>query len=54
MLKFRTQFYSYKVGDKMTIKYLQDGHTKTVELMLSSKPEIKSQVAEKLESLETK
>lgn len=43
MLDFRRHFYGYKPNQSVTVTYLSDGHKKTVELVLSKKPNIKAE-----------
>jgi S1-C subfamily serine protease len=43
MRQFQTNFYSYKEGDNIKIKFLQQGHNKIVELTLGKKEDNQKQ-----------
>lgn len=42
MLEFKREFFAYKKEDKITLKYIQDGHNKTVEIVLKGRPNIET------------
>lgn len=40
MIDFKRNFFAYKAGDKITLKYMQDKHQKTVEITLKARPKL--------------